>query len=369
MKSLKSGGFPVQEEIVKRKKYYLSNRDLLIIAVLSGIGGVMSTYIGYLGNLLNRIFGIPFGAGQFVSGLHVFWFILVAGLIRRPGAASAAGLLKGIIELLTGSTHGIAIVLVSLIQGMLVDVILLVTRRYNLASYMLAGGVAAASNVFIFQLLYFSGVPLAYLFFIGVLAFVSGLLLAGSFGYSVLDIVLQARPFRISGPSPEEAAAAGGRLGAKKAASRFRLAVTVFLVVLFAVGAVYYFAAVFEPPWLGPRCFVEGAVENPLSFQLSHFDRYETTITAELIGQVSRVPPQEYTGIPLKIILQEASPLEGAGKLKVIATDGYEVEFELQEVLNDDRMLLIREGDMLRLIAGNYDGGYWVKLVSRMIVE
>ena len=54
---------------------------------------------------------------------------------------------------------------------------------------------------------------------------------------------------------------------------------------------------------------------------------------------------------------------------RVIATDGYEVEFELQEVLNDDRMLLIREGDMLRLIAGNYDGGYWVKFVSRMIVE
>ena len=106
-----------EEKITKRKSYYLSNRDLLVIAVLSGIGGVMSTYIGYLGNLLNRLFGIPFGAGQFVSGLHVFWFILAAGLIRRPGAATAACLLKGVIELLTSSTHGVAIILVSLIQG------------------------------------------------------------------------------------------------------------------------------------------------------------------------------------------------------------------------------------------------------------
>ncbi|HHX51829.1 MAG TPA: ECF transporter S component, partial [Clostridia bacterium] len=252
------------EERTKPKKYYLSNRDLLIIAVLSGIGGAMSTYIGYLGNLLNRIFGIPFGAGQFVSGLHVFWFILVAGLIRRPGAPTAAGLLKGIIEMLTGSTHGVAIILVSLIQGLLVDVVLLITRRYNLVSYMLAGGISAASNVFIFQLLYFSSAPATYIFLISVLAFISGLLLAGSFGYSVLEIVLQARPVRISGASGGVAAAAVGVSGGgKTSVPGFRLAVTVLLVMVFAVGAVYYFAAVFEPPWVGPRCLVEGAVEKP----------------------------------------------------------------------------------------------------------
>jgi Na+/H+ antiporter NhaA len=30
------------------KRPYMSNRDLLVIAILSGMGGVMSTYIGYL---------------------------------------------------------------------------------------------------------------------------------------------------------------------------------------------------------------------------------------------------------------------------------------------------------------------------------
>ena len=53
-------------------KYYLGNRDLLIIAVLSGIGGVMSTYVGYLGNLINQIFGVPCGAGQFASSYMSF---------------------------------------------------------------------------------------------------------------------------------------------------------------------------------------------------------------------------------------------------------------------------------------------------------
>ena len=360
----------MEEKINGQRKYYLSNRDLLIIAVLSGIGGVMSTYIGYLGNLLNRVFGVPFGAGQFVSGLHVFWFILVAGLVRRPGAATAAGLLKGVIELLTGSTHGVVIVLISLIQGLLVDVVLLLTRRHNLLSYMLAGGVAAASNVFAFQLLYFSGAPMTYLLLIGLMALVSGALLAGSFGHSVLEVVHQARPFRFAGGSEEELAAGVTPNGAKKRLTpRCRLAVTTLLLVVFASGAAYYFVAVFEPPWVGPRCQVAGAVQKPVSFQLSDFDQYETTITAELKGQVSYVPPQEYTGIPLRIILQEASPLDEAKKLRVMATDGYEVEFELEKVFNDDQMLLIREGDMLRLIAGNYDGGYWVKLVNRIIVE
>lgn len=359
----------MEEKTKSRRKYYLGNRDLLVIAVLSGIGGVVSTYVGYLGNLLNRLFGVPFGAGQFASGLHVFWFILVAGLVKRPGAAAAAGLLKGVIELLTGSTHGVAIVLVSLVQGLMVDVVLLITRRHSLGSYMLAGGLAAATNVFVFQLLYFSGAPIIYILLLGLIAFFSGVLLAGSFGHSVLEIVLQARPFRISGASGEEAAAPAAAGGRKTAASRFRLGVTALLAVLLSAGAVYYFAVLFEPPWAGPRCRVEGAVENPLSFRLSDFGRYETTITAELKGQVSYVPPQEYTGIPLKIILRQASPREGAKKLKVMGTDGYTVEFELQKVLTDDRMLLIREGEMLRLIAGNYEGGYWVKQVNRMVVE
>lgn len=351
----------MEEEIKNHKKYYLSNRDLLIIAILSGIGGIMSTYIGYLGNLLNHVFGIPFGAGQFVSGLHIFWFILAAGLIKRPGAATAAGLLKGVIEFLTGSTHGVVIILISLVQGFLVDFVLLITRRYNLGSYMLAGGVSASSNVFLFQLLYFSGAPISYILFIGLLAFVSGVLFAGSFGCSVLDIVMQARPFRITVASGEAVPAA--------VSTRFRLVITAILLVLLFFGAVYYFAVVFEPPWAGPCCQVEGAVKNPFSFHLSRFEQEETTITAELKGEFTHVPPQEYTGIPLSVIIQEASPLEDAKKLKVMATDGYAVEFELQKVLNDEQMLLIQEGDELRLIAGNYEGNHWVELVNKILVE
>lgn len=340
-------------------RHYMSTRDMLVIAVLSGIGGVMSTYVGYLGNLLNRLFGVPFGAGQFVSGLHVFWIILVAGLVRRPGAATAAGLLKGVVELLTGSTHGVAIILVSLVQGFMVELVLLILRRHTLPAYVLAGGISAASNVLVFQLLYFSGAPLQYLALITLFAFLSGTLLAGSFGHSVLQIILAARPIKI-----------GGKLGAPaRGVPTPVLLVTLLLVLAFSAGAVYYFAVVFEPPWVGPTLRVEGNVERALSVQLSRFAQHETTIVAELVGEVTYVPPQEYTGIPVRVILEEARPAAAATVLQVKATDGYEVEFPLADVMEDDLMVLIEENDTLRLIAGNYPGGHWVKMVSRFVVR
>lgn len=341
------------------------------MAVLSGIGGVLSTYVGYLGNLLNRIFGVPFGAGQFVSGLHVFWIILAAGLVRRPGAATIAGLLKGVVELLTGSTHGVAIVFVSFIQGLVVDLVIFLMRRHGPLVYAIAGALAAASNVIAFQLLYFSGAPLGYILFVCGVALVSGCLLAGLFGSGVLDLVAEAGLLRMRS-GLDNSGAAARRVGGTARDGRpawLKIAIISVLIVAFSAGAVYYYAAIFEPPWGGPQCRVEGKVEQELSFALTRFAAVETTIVAELQGEVTYVPPQEYTGIPLKEILEEAAPLPEAAVVKVIATDGYEVEFSLADVMADDLLILLEEDDSLRLIAGNYAGGYWVKLVSRIKVE
>lgn len=337
-----------------------STRDLLIVAVLSGFGGVMSTYIGYLGNLVNRFVGVPFGAGQFVAGLHVLWLILVAGLIQKPGAGLAAGLLKGTVELFTGSTHGVAIVLVSFVQGALIDFTFLLLKRYNLFTYSLAGGIAAFANVVVFQILYFSGAPWSYLLLISVLAFVSGVLFAGCFGKGITDIIIEARPTRITSENLSQR-------GPKKY-TWFNFIIIGLLVLVFSVGAIYYFSKIYESPWSGPQCQVEGEVERAYTFGLSHFSAAETTITAELKGQVTYAPPQDYTGIPVKEILKEARVNPGASTLKVIASDGYEVDFSLAKVMEDEGFILIEEGDFLRLIARDYEGGYWVRQVKRLVI-
>lgn len=346
---------------VKEKWPYMSNRNLLVIAVLSGIGGVMSTYIGYLANLFNSMLGVPFGAGQFLSGLHVFWIILAAGLVKKPGAGSLAGLIKGCIEFLTGGTHGIAIIIVSLVQGIIVDLILIIFRRYSLAFLSLAGGLSAASNVLVFQSLYFSGVAWGYIAFIAFLAFVSGLVFAGAFGCHVLNIIARSRVFQSSNHDDNSSGPAKNSI--------VNIAVTGIIFLLFAGGAVYYFAQVYTPPWSGPVCAVKGAVENPLDFRLSNFSEQEITITAELKGQYTHVDEREYTGVPVSAILEKAGPGAGSTVLKVSGGDGYTIEFALDKVLADDRFILIEEDGMLRLVAANYEGSCWVRQVNIMVIE
>ena len=145
----------------------------------------MSTYIGYLGNLLNRLFGVPFGAGQFVSGC-MFLVYFGGGTGKKARRVPAAGLLKGIIELLTGSTHGVAIILVSLTQGLLVGCCAPDYEAAQFAELCTCRGSCGCVQCVCFSAPYFSHAPIAYILFIGLLAFVSGVLLAGSLGHSVL---------------------------------------------------------------------------------------------------------------------------------------------------------------------------------------
>jgi DMSO/TMAO reductase YedYZ molybdopterin-dependent catalytic subunit len=81
------------------------------------------------------------------------------------------------------------------------------------------------------------------------------------------------------------------------------------------------------------------------------------------------VPEQEYTGVPVAAIIQEAAPIPGSKVLKVIAADGYMIEFVLDKILLDDKFLLIEEEDTMRLIAGNYDGSCWVRQVNKLLIE
>ena len=93
------------------------------------------------------------------------------------------------------------------------------------------------------------------------------------------------------------------------------------------------------------------------------------TIIAELRGSSTYVPTQEYTGIPLSLILEKGKPKEGAETVKVVSEDGYEASFDLVAVLGDDRVILAIDNGRLRLIAAGYDGAYWVRRVSRIVVR
>jgi ABC-type thiamin/hydroxymethylpyrimidine transport system permease subunit len=347
-------------------RYRYETRDLVTISVLAALGGALSTFVGYLGQLVNAAVGTPFGAGQFLAGLHVFWIILATGLIRKPGVASTTGLLKGFVEFFTGSTHGLVIIIVSLVQGVIVDVGSYPFRyRDSLPLYCILGGLASASNVVLLQAFYFSGAPLLFLALLVILAFSSGIIFSGYFGKVTMDLILSTNIIRGSRrPSFGTEAHATPR---PRRLDPYRISAVVFLSVI-AFGAGLYFAFVWRPTTDPYGCDVTGAVLRPYHFTYSAFAGAEVTIEAELIGAVTYVPPRNYTGIPLAVIIAAAQPNGGATVIQVLASDGYSVVFPLSDVLANSSIILIIDNG-LRIVAKNWPGSYWVEKVSALVVS
>lgn len=345
--------------------YFFRTRDLVTIGVLSALGGSLSTYVGYLGRLVNIAIGVPFGAGQFLSGLHVFWIILAAGLIRKASAATLTGLLKGLVEFFTGNPHGIIIVLVSLAQGVIIDISLTAFRhRDNLPLYCIVGGLAAASNVMLFQLLYFSGVPLIFFLLMVMLAFSSGIIFAGYFGKATLDLIIEADVAQIMTRTSSAVTKAHTK---RRYPSLFKISAVVFLLVIF-VGAGLYAIFVWRPIVDPLGCEVTGQVNNPYRFTYSAFSSQEVIVEAELVGSVTYVPSQNYTGIPLSIILTHAQPTEASSTLLVLASDGFSATFSLLNVLSDSEIIIIVDNG-LRIVAKHYSGEFWVRKVSSLVIS
>lgn len=336
----------------------ISVRDLVLIALLAAVGGVLSTYIGYIGNLINRLFGVPFGAGQIIAGLHIIWPLLARSLIGRFGSGTLTGLFKGMIEFLAGGTHGVVIVLVSFVEGLLVDLGMGVSRRPGLPLTMAAGAVASASNVFIFQALYFSGVSIGFILVMAGLSFVSGAFFGGYLTWDLRRLLVASRLVSREA-EPRRPSIRSWR----------RHAVTGMVVLALLGGSVYYYVAVYDPFADPGSVRVRGAVETPYTFSFETWDGERASVVAELRGSVSYVPPRAYDGIPVARIMERAEPSEEATRVRVIADDGYEAAFDLARVMTDDAFLLTLDDGWPRLVAAEYEGSLWVRRVTRLVVE
>lgn len=358
-----------------KTKPMLSIKDLATIALLSALGGVLSTYVGYLGNMMNHIVGVPFGAGQFMAGLHVLWIVLAVGITRRKGAGTVTGFLKGVVELFTGSTHGVVIVVVSLVQGLVVDLVLFSDKakeRRDYISFSAAGGLSAATNVIVFQVLFFAGVPWILILMLCMLACASGMIFGGWLSLEMLEALEGAGVVGGKNELFVDQMSAEDHTWRKERRTRRRrvvsLAAVASFLAVFTVGAVYYFMFVFVLTG-GGTISIEGSVQNPYDFSYDDFTEHEVVVNAELVGAVTYVPPRNYTGVLLSTILMQADPDEGATEVVVTASDGYYVVFSLADVLVDDGMIIMDEEGSFRVVADSYEGGYWVEGVVTIEVR
>ncbi len=304
---------------MQKSRYYFSTRDLLMMAALAALGGVAGTYISAAGRVINSLIGIP-GSMQWAAGLHVLWLTLAVGLTGKPGAGTVTGILKGFVELLTGNPHGVLVVLVDVVAGILVDVGFLPFRdKDRLPGYLLAGGLAALSNVIIFQL--FAVLPadlLSYgaILLLTVVAGLSGVVFAGFLGHTLT------RTLRRTGIVKDHLAQP-----AQQRTYPFFLLGAALLATLLGVYLRGALRGATEIP-------IAGAVDAPYAYPQEHGDR--PTVTAG--GSV------RYTGVPVRELIARAQPQADAGLLLVQAKDGYAFFISLKEVQENDNLLLASQG-------------------------
>ena len=336
---------------MSQRRYHFTTRDLLMMAALAAMGGVTSTYVNAVGDIFQSVTGFA-GTTQWAAGLHVLWLTLAVGLTRKQGAGTITGLLKGGVELLTGNTHGLLVVLVDVVAGLLVDLGFLPFRKKDsLAAYCLAGGLAAASNVFVFQL--FASVPadtLAYwaLLLVAAVAFLSGVLFAGVLAQALVNTLRRAGVVKDSPPIP--------------------MSCRVYL--LFLVGAALLTVALtlfLRQALRGPTTVhVGGAVEAVYDYPLENDDIVE--VTAE--GTLSNVTAN-YTGVPVRDLVARAGPQAAASLLLLRASDGYAFFVSMEEVEENDGLLLSlqsAEEDSSYNIVGAQNSKAWVRGVSELVV-
>ena len=156
-------------------------RELALIIILSALGGAVSVPLGYAGNLLNAVPILPFGSPQILSGVHVLWLLLARLLTRKTGAATFAGAVKGLVELSLFSFHGVQVLPISIVEGIVVDLVLSVPGRASSARVAVAGGLSASSNVLVLWLLLLQGLSPLVIVFMCLLSLVSGVIV-GCFG-------------------------------------------------------------------------------------------------------------------------------------------------------------------------------------------
>jgi energy-coupling factor transport system substrate-specific component len=120
-----------------------TTRDIVIIAVIAAITGVVNTGVGNLWYLANTSLG-PLG-GALLQGAFMWAYILAMLLIRKPGAALIVGIIESVTEILLGNAAGIGTLGWGLTQGLAIEAVMAISnyQKFDMLTAILAGAAAS----------------------------------------------------------------------------------------------------------------------------------------------------------------------------------------------------------------------------------
>ena len=323
------------------------------MAALAAVGGITSTYINMIGDFFQSFLGFA-GTTQWAAGLHILWLMLAASMIRKPGAATTAGVIKGIVEFLTGNTHGLIVLIVNIAAGLIIDLVLIGNKqkRINL-SFCLAAGISSASNIIVFQ--FFAAFPSDVLVLLAIIStsvvsFVSGVVFGGLLVRALLTAIEKAGIYH-----PEKS------VNANKKTPVFYLISVISIFIIIATGLM-----ISQTSKKFQYVRISGAVNVPYEFLASVTEIELLEISGEYNG-VTR----DYIGYALIDIVNKASPKIEDGLIFIKAGDGYSYFIPYKEALvNDHVILAVQNGEENTSydIVGAESTKAWVRGVSELIL-
>jgi hypothetical protein len=159
----------------------------------------------------------------------------------------------------------------------------------------------------------------------------------------------------------------------KKGLLSFSLPKAFALVLAVAIlfSAIYYFALVqvHEDPM---EIHVTGKVIEPKDYYLPTYRSDFITVNTPMDGTYKHYPAQDYSGLSIDYILDDARASQGATKIDVVAADGYYQTFNISEIRGKGLLLNIStvesDSEYVRLIAPGFAGGMWVRKVNKIRV-
>ena len=125
------------------RKFGYTTRDIVILAVIAAIAGVINTGTGNVWYLANSSLG-PLG-GAALQGAFMWAYVLVMWLVRKPGAALLLGIIETAVEILMGNASGVGTLGWGLFQGIGLEAVMAMTgyRKFDLITAMCAGAAAS----------------------------------------------------------------------------------------------------------------------------------------------------------------------------------------------------------------------------------
>jgi len=173
-----------RDENAQGGNFKYTTRDIVIIAVIAAVAGVVNTGVGNVWYLANTSLG-PLG-GALLQGAFMWAYVLVMFLVRKPGAALLVGLIETAAEVLLGNAAGIGTLGWGIAQGLAVEAVMAIGgyRQYDLWIALAAG---AASSQFgtIWTAIFYGWDPATArdVWLAMPINLISGLVLSGLLGY------------------------------------------------------------------------------------------------------------------------------------------------------------------------------------------